>query len=147
MPEWEKLGLFRDLFVQSGWEDTDLKAGGADKDGDKFLITASELVLSAVDNSPIMMNASDEGAVEEWSWKSITKMDMVTLGGNAVGRITNLASSLVDWANAEIERLYEAGFDPETDEYEPVPGKSLTDLLAKYQARHQRRYGDEVPLF
>lgn len=139
VPEWEELGLFRDILVLSPKDDLQLRCGGADVDGDKFLVTRNATLMAAVTPCPLMMNSSEEGVYEEYTWANILKADLLSLEGDLIGRITNASSSISDWANHEIERLAAMGFEPGVDEYVAEPGNSIEELLAAAQNRNRRQ--------
>jgi len=105
VPLWSSMGLMQGLVVVNSHDDTDQRAGGMDKDGDRLFLTPNAVVRSCVAGGEVMVTEAREGTYGVISWESLIQYDMSTAGGSQVGYITNLATIKVDKALCEVQAM------------------------------------------
>lgn len=102
-PELEEAyGHLKNILVVNLFDDTLPRAGGADLDGDKVLLTSEKVIVEAVEKGlPMVYGDAETQQLKEFVWKGdgadkIREYDKNTLEPSEIGKITDYMTSIAD---------------------------------------------------
>lgn len=102
-PELEAAyGHLKNILVVNLYDDTLPRAGGADLDGDKVLITGEPVIVNAVETGlPMIYGDAETQKLKDFTWEGdgaekIREYDKNTLEPSEIGKITDYLTSVAD---------------------------------------------------
>ena len=102
-PELEEAyGHMKNVLIFNLFDDTLPRAGGADADGDKVLLTSEPAIVNAVEHDlPLVYGDTEEQKLKDFVWsgdefQKILEYDKNTLRPSEIGRITDFCTAIAD---------------------------------------------------
>lgn len=91
-----KLGHIKNVIVLNQYDDTLIRAGGADIDGDKFFITQEPLIVNAVEGGEIIEAESSAAAPTDITWQAVVENVAANIRRSLIGTVTDMATTWAD---------------------------------------------------